>query len=400
MMRTLIVLFLSLASCGRGPQPTSAGETNYGEPSIQVDPAGQAAAKIEVAEARFRQVADDLEAPGQLTWNEDRTWSIGVVSSGKIMSIMARVGDAVSKGQVLARMHSHDVHDTKAQLRQARTEHQRAISQLELAKRNRERMQRLLELKAVAQVQADQADAEVRNAEAAVKRAEADVERETQHLTEVLEVPAEEETPHTHQPGEPDEAELVPIKSSADGTVIERKISAGAVVTLGETAFVVADPESLWLIASFPERALPALRVGQPVEIGVQAYPDRAFSGRIVRLGDTLDRETRTLKVRIAVAARDRLKPEMYATVRLVRGEERVLTVPASAIQDIDGKQTVFVESQAGRFEPRRVVAEIRTNEALVRVGLREGDRVATQGSYFLKGHLVQAREGQSSESK
>jgi len=121
---------------------------------------------------------------------------------------------------------------------------------------------------------------------------------------------------------------------------------------------------------------------------------------RIVRLGDTLDRETRTLKVRIAVAARDRLKPEMYATVRLVRGEERVLTVPASAIQDIDGKQTVFVESQAGRFEPRRVVAEIRTNEALVRVGLREGDRVATQGSYFLKGHLVQAREGQSSESK
>ena len=301
------------------------------------------------------------------------------------------------EGRHLARMHSHDVHDTKAQLRQARTERQRALSQLELARRNRERMQRLLQLKAIPQVQADQADAEVRNAEAAVKRAEADVDRETQHLTEVLEISADEDdAPHPHIAGEPEDSELVPIKSSADGTVIERKISAGSVVTLGENAFQVADPESLWLIASFPERALPQLRVGQRVNIRVQAYPNRLFPGRIVRLGDTLDKETRTLKVRIAVNAQKSLKPEMYASVLLAHAQDRALVVPASAVQDLDGRSTVFVETQPGRFEPRAVTSEILGGDAVIRDGLREGERVAAQGSYFLKGRLVQAREGEA----
>lgn len=369
------------------------------EPSaLAVDAEGKERTKLEVVEAAWAEVDDLLEAPGQLTWNEDRLWSIGVVATGKVLQTFSRVGDVVKPGQVMARLHTHDVHDTRAFLRQAKAEQERALAQLELAKRNRERMKRLLDLKAISQMQLDQAESEVRNAEAAVKRSKADVDRETQHLTEVLEISAEDDedhAQHVHQPGQYDESELVPIKSTAAGVVVDRKISVGSVCNLGQEAFTVADPESLWLIASFPERSLARLRVGQTVGISVQAYPGETFTGRILRLGDTLDRETRTLKVRIGVAARGRLKPEMFATVRLGGTSSRELAIPASAVQEVDGRSTVFLETKAGEFTPRPVEVEMRGAQAIVRAGLKAGDRVAAKGSYFLKGRLVQDREGQ-----
>jgi len=394
----LVLALLSLAACrpAAGP-PAVAPATPGASAALEVEPEGRQRAGLEVARAAMEDVDEALEAPGQLAWNEDRTWSIGVVAAGKVLQTIVRVGDQVKPGQVMARLHTHDVHDTRAFLRQARTEMERAQAQVELARRNRDRMRRLLDLKAISQMQLDQVESEVRNAEAAVKRAQADVDRETQHLTEVLDIPADDdhEKPHVHQPGGFDETELVPIKSTAAGVVIDRKISVGSVCTLGQEAYLVADPESLWLIASFPERSLARLRVDQPVSIQVQAYPGEKFAGRILRLGDTLDRETRTLKVRIGVAARGRLKPEMFATVTLAGTTSRQLTVPASAVQEIDGKATVFLQGAGGSFTPREVDAEIRGGRAIIHRGLQAGDQVAAKGSYFLKGRLVQEREGQ-----
>jgi cobalt-zinc-cadmium efflux system membrane fusion protein len=79
----------------------------------------------------------------------------------------------------------------------------------------------------------------------------------------------------------------------------------------------------------------------------------------------------------------------------LTQVQDRALVIPASAVQDIDGRPTVFVETQPGRFEPRGVTSEASGGDAVIRAGLREGERVAARGSYFLKGRLVQAREGE-----
>lgn len=390
----LFALVLGLSACGTKQAPAPAAAAVPPDTTLQVPAESQKLAGIELATVQWETMGNDLQAPGLLTWNEDRSWSVGVVAAGKVLQTMARVGDRVEKDQILARMHTHDVHDTKASLRQARVERQRAGSQLELAKRNAERYRRLYALKTVSTAQLEQAEADVRNAEAAMRRSEAEVDRETQHLTEVLEIPADDgAADHQHAPGQHDEDELVPIKSSAKGTVVERKISVGSVVTLGQPAFVVADPESLWLLASFPERALPHLRPGQQVEIEVQAYPGQIFPGRIERLGETMDRETRTLQVRVTVAAQGRLKPEMYATVRMRGLADRALTVPVSALQDVDGESCVFVSLPNGRFAKRKVSVRRQDGRAVVLTGLREGERVAAQGSYMLKSQLLQAGE-------
>ena len=125
----------------------------------------------------------------------------------------------------------------------------------------------------------------------------------------------------------------------------------------------------------------------------MQAFPGQLFTGNIARLGDTLDHETRTLKVRIAMAARGKLKPEMFARVRLGGTSQTALTIPESAVQDVNGQMTVFVRTGPTSFEPRPIVAEIKQGRVLVSKGLKPGDKVAANGSYLLKGKLVGTSE-------
>ena len=391
----LLILLLLLAACGAKPPSAVAPPPNpnlAAEPSvIELSPEARRNAGIEVVEAREEVRHTALEAPGQLTWNEDRKWQVGVVATGMVRIVNAQVGDRVKAGQVLARYHTHDIHETQANLELAFAERRRAVAHLDQLKRNRDRLKRLYDAKAAPLMQVEQADSEVKMAEEEITKAQANIERETEHLTEVLEIPVDPEHAHAgpHK-GAGGEAELVPIKAPHGGLVVERKVSVGTVVTEGQPAYVITDPESLWLIASFPESALPLLRVGLPLTVEVRAYPGRLFSGRIRRLGESMDAATRTLKVIVEVAAQSALKPEMFATVKLAAPGARVLMIPATAVQEIDGHQVVFVEDAQKRFRARPVQALISDGVAVIESGLKAGERVAAQGSYMIKGQAAQ----------
>ena len=129
---------------------------------------------------------------------------------------------------------------------------------------------------------------------------------------------------------------------------------------------------------------------GQRLTVEVRAYPGRRFAGRIRRLGESMDAATRTLKVVVEVAAQSALKPEMFATVKLAAEGQKALTVPATAIQEIDGHQVVFVEDGQKRFAARPVRATVSDGWATIQEGLRSGERVAAQGSYMIKAQAAQ----------
>ena len=387
-----VLLILLLASCASKPEmPVIPKEDAGGKGEIALSAEARKNAGIEVVEARLESRATALEAPGQLAWNEDRTWTVGVIATGKVMAVLAQVGDRVRQGQTLARYHTHDVHETQANLLQAVAERRRSVAHLDQLKRNRDRLKRLFEAKAAPLMQVEQAESEVTMAEEDVKKAQANIDRETEHLTEVLEIPVD--TSHAHagpHQGEGGEEELVPVKAPHDGVIVERKVSIGTVVTAGQPAFVIADPETLWLIANFPESALPVLRVGLPLTIEVRAYPGRLFAGRIKRLGETMDAATRTLKVVAEVGAQRSLKPEMFATVKLAAEGIQAIYLPASAVQEVDGHQVVFVEDAQKHFAARPVQATISDGVATIQSGIKAGERVATQGSYMIKGYAAQ----------
>ena len=95
--------------------------------------------------------------------------------------------------------------------------------------------------------------------------------------------------------------------------------------------------------------------------------------------------------MRVELPSQGVLKPKIYSTVRLRGMGQRLLSIPEAALQEVDGKQTVFVKSPLGDFRPRVVEASVLNGRALLMAGLKEGGIVATEVNYYLTDHLQQA---------
>jgi RND family efflux transporter MFP subunit len=146
------------------------------------------------------------------------------------------------------------------------------------------------------------------------------------------------------------------------------------------------------MIAAVSEEHLAKLRVGMPVRVYVQAYGERAFPGRIGKLGAELDPTTRTIMVRVDVPNPDGLlKPEMYATAEIELGQsEPSLFVPQVSVQEVHARSVVFVQKAEDRFEVRPVqLGRAVADTVEIAGGIRDGERIVTRGSYVLKSQLL-----------
>ena len=330
---------------------------------------------------------------GRLTVNEERTWHVDSFVDGRVLQMLVNVGDRISAGQVVARLHSHEVHEARSEYQRAKTDLARAQSQRNFAQRTRDRMKRLYELKAASLEQTEVAESQLRDAVSAVKNAEIELERTRVHLVEFLDVPADDHP--DHKPGEfVHEEDMVPVKTRNGGVVTKRDSSTGAMLKAADRVLEVSDLSTVWMIAALPEEMLGKVRAGMSAAVRVQAYPDEAFTGRIARLGDQLDAETRTAPARIVLAnPGQRLRPEMYGVAEIAAGgTTEALFVPQGALQDMNGQAVVFVDKGEGRYAVRPVRTG-RTQEALVEVleGLAAGERVVSRGGFVLKSQMFKS---------
>lgn len=327
-----------------------------------------------------------ITLPGKIVLADDRSWHAGVVSAGRVEQVYVKAGDAVRKGQVLARMHSHDVHDTRAAYLSAQAELSKAQAAAALAHKNFERTQRLYNLKAASLEEMERARQETINADTAVRNDQIAIERERVRLQQTLGVPAEV------KPGQEAEAELIPIRSPGDGYVLERNISPGAVADPAKDVFVIGDIRLLWMLASANENSISKLKPGQEVIVTTRAFPNEQFKGRITNLGQELDPATRVMPVRVELQnASLKLRPEMLATAQVAVGRAQpVLMVASEAVQQINGQDVVFVRKDTEHFEPRFVhAAETMRGRTRIVEGLVPNDVVVTKGSFILKSQVL-----------
>jgi membrane fusion protein, heavy metal efflux system len=367
-------------------------EVKLEEKELILTPEAQRAMNIVVQEVRSRAAAEVIVATGQLTVNEDQTWHVGALSDGKVDEVLANVGDVVRQGQVLARMHSHDVHEARAAYHAAEAELDRARTAEAYARRVRDRARRLLALKAASQQEVESAETDLRSAETSIVKAQSELEKERIHLTEFLGLPIEEKDHGGDKPVHRHDEDDIPVAAPGPGLVIQRKITLGTVVTPGNEIFTITDPSSLWMVAAVNEADLSRVGVGQVVRILVKAYPDRSFPGRVLRRGEAMDPVTRTLQVRVLVPNKDGfLKPEMYATAEIEQPNSRqAVFVPEAAAQELNGQQVVFVRTSATQFVPRPIqVTRTVNGELEVANGLSVGERVVVKGGFVLKSQLL-----------
>ncbi len=181
------------------------------------------------------------------------------------------------------------------------------------------------------------------------------------------------------------------IPAPASGTVTSRTVNAGEVIDPNKEILRVTDLSSVWVIAQAFERDLAKLRTGSGASVTTNAYPDRLFRGQVTYIDPSIDEATRTAKVRVEVANADRaLKLGMYVNVAfgsLQQSERTVPVIPATAVQTINGRQTVFVTTaDPNVFELREVRLGSEVNGRLpVIEGVQVGDRIVNKGSFMLR---------------
>lgn len=336
-------------------------------------------ARFQFTEAAEEQLTLPLEVTGHIAINEDRTVRVGSLFSGRIIDVTAKVGDRVARGQALAKMHTHEVHEAQAEYDKAQAELKQRKTQAEHAKSMMERAERLYQAKAGSLYELEKARVEYQAATQEIARAEAELERAIGHRE------------HLGLSDNHDYDEPVIIKAPAAGVVMKRDITPGASVNPGDDLFFISDLSSVWVMAEVAEKNLASVKLGAPVHLKVAAHPNEAFTGKISRIGDVLNAETRTLEVRCLVDNRSgKLKPEMYALISLdslSAGEKRTaLMIPESALQEMDGQTVVFVVKGENQFEKRAVKIERKQGELVeVLSGLVRGERIVTVGSFQLK---------------
>jgi len=156
-----------------------------------ISPAEQVAQKIEVQVAQMRDLPAVLSVPGHIALPDNATWRVGVLTDGRVEKVYANLGDYVHKGQILARMHSHDVHDARAAYQTALADRAKLDSAQALAQTEYNRTQHLYALKAASLEQTQIAQQELINAQTEAKNATIAVTRERTHLEDTLGVPAD-----------------------------------------------------------------------------------------------------------------------------------------------------------------------------------------------------------------
>ena len=321
-----------------------------------------------------------VTVPARISLDPRREARVSAVTAGTLERILVSPGDHVKAGEALASVLSPE-------LGAAIGDHLSAHAKLETARARRDR---------VASLHADgfSSKSQLLDAEAELTVAAAEAEAAEERLR-VLGV-----RPETVRPGEGEHfSSRFSVRTPIAGEVLGIDATIGRSVSGGEPLFHVGNLDEVWLILNVYETNLAAVQPGAEVAFTVAAYPGETFTGTVDDIGGWLDPDSRTAKVRVVVPNEaHRLKPNMFAEARLSLASPDAgtgLVIPAEAVQQIEGKPSVFVEEEPGRFEVVAVETEILPDGRLhVTGGLQPGERVVVEGAFTVKSELAKGELG------
>lgn len=362
----LPLLALALAACNDAAPPQA---PQVAAPIIQGKqmrfPAGhpQLAQLGVTAAAPSRPVT--VELPARLVWNEDHTQRVVPAFAGRVVRVLADVGQSVKPGTALALLASPEFGSAQADTAKAQAD-------LRLTQQALARQRELYQAGIVSRRELEQAEAEAARSVAEMQRAQA----------------------RTALYGGAGHGvnQSLSLTSGIAGVVVERNLTPGQELRPDQAGagvpplFVVSDPGSLWVSIDARESEVGTLRPGASFELVVPALPGEVFSGAITAAADFIDPTTRTIKVRGVVAnPQRRLKAEMLATARVQRSLGPGVVVPASAVALRDARHYVMVQTEPGVFEERPVnVGYSGPREVLVSGGLEVGEQVVSENMLLL----------------
>jgi membrane fusion protein, heavy metal efflux system len=322
-------------------------------------------------------ITEYLQIPGSVTPDPTRVVHVFAAAGGRLLEMAVRPWDRVEQGQTLALLESSDVS-------RAVSEQAKASTDAQVKKKALDRAADLYAHHAIAEKDLEQAEADWQMAEADEKAALSAL-----HL---LGVNPETSGVNRETSGVNPEtgANQLRVKAPRSGIVLEIGAASGELsksLDAPQPLCTIADLSTIWVEGDAFEEDANLLRAGAAAKVTLNAYPGRSWLGRVGVISDVLDPATRTLKVRVVLANPDlALKPNMFATVWLLRATAQGIEVPAAAVIREGAKSYVYVAAAADRFERREVTLGRTENEQVqVLTGLRAGEVVVSDGALLLR---------------
>ena len=322
------------------------------------DDASAATAKVEtmlvgpenVTVVKSEQIKTGPAISGSLM--PERQATLRAEMSGAVLQTYAEVGQPVRAGQALAQIDASVLRDQQLSARSLVTT---AQSSYEIAKRDLSRTETLEKAGAIAEREVERARNQLLAAQAQLSNARAQLANVQKMLDKAS------------------------VQAPFSGTVSQRQVNAGDVVSPGGALFTIVDPASMQLQATLPAAQLALVRVGMPIEFKVNGYPNRTFTGRITRVNPVADPATLQVKIVAAIPnAGNSLVGGLFAEGRVATETKIAPTVSLAAV-DETGLRPSVVRLRNGKIQKIDVGLGIRdaaTETVEITSGLAQGDTV------------------------
>jgi membrane fusion protein, heavy metal efflux system len=322
--------------------------------------------------------ADEVIAPAKIEVNPNQVGHAVLPVPGRIMNVMTKLGDSVAKGQPLFTLESTVIAEAESGYVQAQSSVRQAELALAKAEADAARMNDLYEHQAVAQKEALAA----RTAEALSRSSLEQAQTAREQARRRLELLGLKAGKFQQQ---------MTVTAPISGKVLEVSVVSGEFRNEINTPLItVANLSRVWATSDVPESQIRFYKLGGTADLELLAFPGQMFKGRVTRIADTVNSETRTIKVTAELDnPGGQLRPEMYGRLRYADGMVSAPWIPEGAVIRGSDKEIVFVELSRGRFLSTPVkLGRAQGGGFAVSSGLKPGDRVVTKGSIYLKSAL------------
>lgn len=328
-------------------------------------------AKIEVEPVAEQVVDDTILTSGTITLDDERTGHVFSPVTGRVIKILAELGQRVKKGDRLAIIESPDIGS-------AVSDAHKAEADLIAAEHDFRRKKDLYELHAASAAEVEMSEDNSRKAKAELERA-----RQKQYLLRAGNV---DTIAQTYALSSPIDGEVL-LRNINPGMEVQGLYSGGATQEL----FTIGEIDKVWLLGDVYEIDMGRVHVDTPAVTFVVAYPEKVFRGRVDWVSGSLDPNTRTAKVRCTFDNPDKLlRPLMYSTVRIAVDQKRALAIPRSALLRLGEYKVVFTEigEADGHIAFQRNPVDVDDRELSpwmeVKHGLDDGQKIVVNGAAFL----------------
>ena len=360
-----VAIALLLAGCAK---ETKADPAAQAPPPAQVEHVGDTATlkvdhpdQFPIVTAAIYKAAAELNVTGVVAADVSKAVPVISIAAGRVIEVRAKLGDTVTKGQLLMRVQSADISTAYSDYRQALADETLAHAQLE-------RSRILYEKGATAQK-----DLEV--AQDMDEKAKVTVETTREHL-KVL--GADQDHPSS----------LIDIFAPISGVITDQQITAAAGVQglASPNPFTISDLSNVWVLCDVYENDLRNVRLGEFANVRLNAYPDRVMQGRIANIGPILDPAMRTAKVRLEMRNPGIMRVGMFVTATFRGNEQQThASVPSSAILHLHDRDWVYEPTAGNEFRRVEVAGGrmLPSDMQEILSGVAPGDKVVRNALVF-----------------